>query len=80
MCGFFFSRFIINIPEEHRHDLIRIFFQIELAHWFYLDFYCQDNPDLKASGIKEFSKQGNYTQYILKGDFTLTKTAIWPQS
>ena len=51
------SRFIINIPEEERTDLIRIFFQIELAHWFYLDFYCQDNIDLKACGIKEFSKQ-----------------------
>ena len=51
------SRFIINIPDEERTDLIRIFFQIELAHWFYLDFYCQENIDLKPCGIKEFSKQ-----------------------
>lgn len=51
------SRFIINIPEEERQDLIRIFFQIELAHWFYLDFYCQENPELKACGIKDFSAQ-----------------------
>lgn len=50
-----FSRFIINIPEEERQDLIRIFFQIELAHWFYLDFYCEENADLKQCGIKEFS-------------------------
>ncbi|KAI0233580.1 m7GpppN-mRNA hydrolase [Lamellibrachia satsuma] len=49
------SRFIINIPEGERHDLIRVFFQIELAHWFYLDFYCQGNPDLKGCGIKDFS-------------------------
>jgi mRNA-decapping enzyme subunit 2 len=41
------SRFIINVPEEERNDLIRIFFQIEFAHWFYLDFYCDStfNPD-----------------------------------
>lgn len=51
------SRFIINIPEEERQDLIRIFFQIELAHWFYLDFYCAENPELKTCGIKDFSAQ-----------------------
>lgn len=37
------SRFIINVPEEERTDLIRIFFQIEIAHWFYLDFYCESS-------------------------------------
>ena len=53
----FFSRFIINIPEEERQDLIRVFFQIELAHWFYLDFYCAENAELKTCGIKDFSAQ-----------------------
>ncbi|CAH1795754.1 unnamed protein product, partial [Owenia fusiformis] len=51
-------RFIINIPEEERQrqDLVRIFFQIELAHWFYLDFYCTEtNLQLKPCGIKEFA-------------------------
>lgn len=51
------SRFIINIPEEERQDLIRVFFQIELAHWFYLDFYCVENAELKTCGIKDFSAQ-----------------------
>ncbi|XP_060071150.1 m7GpppN-mRNA hydrolase-like [Ylistrum balloti] len=51
------SRFIINIPDEERQDLIRIFFQIELAHWFYLDFYCAENPELRSCGIKDFSAQ-----------------------
>ncbi|KAL3865757.1 hypothetical protein ACJMK2_043114 [Sinanodonta woodiana] len=51
------SRFVINIPEEERLDLIRIFFQIEQAHWFYLDFYCADSPELKTCGIKDFSGQ-----------------------
>ncbi|CAI9730826.1 m7GpppN-mRNA hydrolase-like [Octopus vulgaris] len=51
------SRFIINIPQEERLNPIRIFFQIELAHWFYLDFYCIENPDLHTCGIKDFSSQ-----------------------
>ena len=62
--GSIFSRFIINIPEEERQDLIRIFFQIELAHWFYLDFYCQENPELKAIGIKDFSAQSKILVFI----------------
>lgn len=51
------SRFIINIPDEERQDLIRVFFQIELAHWFYLDFYCAENVELRTCGIKDFSAQ-----------------------
>ncbi|KAG7189900.1 hypothetical protein KM043_006070 [Ampulex compressa] len=50
------SRFIINVPEEERKDLIRICFQIELAHWFYLDFYCtEENPKLRRCNMKEFA-------------------------
>lgn len=29
----------------------------ELAHWFYLDFYCIENPELHTCGIKDFSSQ-----------------------
>jgi len=51
------SRFIINVPEEERKDPVRILFQVELAHWFYLDFYCAEtNPTkLKPCGMKEFT-------------------------
>nr|CAG4649405.1 EOG090X07NG [Scapholeberis mucronata] len=50
------SRFIINVPEEERKDLVRLFFQIELAHWFYIDFYCsEENSTRKQCNIKEFS-------------------------
>ncbi|XP_066587223.1 m7GpppN-mRNA hydrolase isoform X2 [Prorops nasuta] len=50
------SRFIINVPEEERKNLVRICFQIELAHWFYLDFYCaEENSKLKTCGMKEFA-------------------------
>ncbi|KAK0078046.1 hypothetical protein PV325_003116 [Microctonus aethiopoides] len=51
------SRFIINVPDEERKDLVRMCFQIELAHWFYLDFYCTDNNTrkLKSCSMKEFT-------------------------
>lgn len=48
------SRFIINVPAEERIDPVRICFQIELAHWFYLDFYCKDNSNLPQCNIREF--------------------------
>ncbi|KAL1398991.1 hypothetical protein pipiens_008541 [Culex pipiens pipiens] len=49
------SRFIINVPVEERNNLIRICFQIELAHWFYLDFYCSMQKE--RFGIKQFAFQ-----------------------
>ncbi|CAH1254383.1 DCP2 [Branchiostoma lanceolatum] len=49
------SRFIINIPSEERDDLIRVCFQIELAHWFYLDFFRQERPELPSCGMRDFS-------------------------
>lgn len=53
-CVFHFSRFIINVPEEERQNLIRICFQIELAHWFYIDFYC-DEHNLQPCSINQFA-------------------------
>ncbi|XP_055314962.1 m7GpppN-mRNA hydrolase [Sitodiplosis mosellana] len=51
------SRFIINIPDNDRSNFVRICFQIELAHWFYLDFYCtgEENHALVPCGIKQFA-------------------------
>ncbi|XP_034833496.1 m7GpppN-mRNA hydrolase [Maniola hyperantus] len=50
------SRFIINLPPEDRGNLVRICFQIELAHWFYLDYYCTDESTrLYPCGIREFA-------------------------
>ena len=54
------SRFIINVPEEERKDLIRICFQIELAHWFYEDEYVKGKkifPFLKCFSISHFIRQ-----------------------
>lgn len=50
------SRFIINLPAEDRGNLVRICFQIELAHWFYLDYYCTDeSKKVYPCGIREFA-------------------------
>ena len=49
-----FSRFLINIPVEEKEDMVRLCFQIELAHWFYLDFYRQEDPQLPGYGLQQF--------------------------
>ena len=36
------SRFLVNLPSNERDDNIRICFQIEQAHWFYIDYYVVD--------------------------------------
>ncbi|XP_002167956.1 m7GpppN-mRNA hydrolase [Hydra vulgaris] len=48
------SRFLINIPENEKNNLVRICFQIELAHWYYIDFSRQENPDLPSCDMKNF--------------------------
>uniref|UniRef100_V9KRM2 m7GpppN-mRNA hydrolase n=1 Tax=Callorhinchus milii TaxID=7868 RepID=V9KRM2_CALMI len=64
------SRFILHIPSEERDNAIRVCFQIELAHWFYLDFYLQNTPGLPQCGIRDFAKSVfNHCPFLLrKGD------------
>ncbi|XP_036386042.1 m7GpppN-mRNA hydrolase isoform X1 [Megalops cyprinoides] len=50
------SRFILHIPSEERDNAIRVCFQIELAHWFYLDFSMENSPGLPQCGIRDFAK------------------------
>lgn len=50
------SRFIINIPQEERSDLIRVCFHIELAHWFYIDYYCSEQKELPKCQFREFAR------------------------
>jgi hypothetical protein len=54
-CYVFASRFLINLPTDEQEDMVRVFFQIELAHWYYIDFYCQEQH-LPTYGLKEFTK------------------------
>ncbi|KAH9524493.1 mRNA-decapping enzyme subunit 2 [Bulinus truncatus] len=49
------SRFIINSRPEEIISIIRIFFLIENAYWFYLDFHRVENPQLRECSLKEFS-------------------------
>lgn len=49
------SRFIINSRFGEEKSIIRIFFQIETAYWFYLDFHCVENSKLRECSMKEFS-------------------------
>ncbi|OAD60243.1 m7GpppN-mRNA hydrolase, partial [Eufriesea mexicana] len=80
------SRFIINVPEEERKDLIRICFQIELAHWFYLDFYCTvENPKLKPCSMREFATQIFYhipflTPHVINIDHILEQWRDYKQN
>jgi len=52
------SRFIINCPEvgDQLSEPVRICFQIEQAHWFYEDFYREEDKTLPAFHLKEFAK------------------------
>ncbi|XP_061732828.1 LOW QUALITY PROTEIN: m7GpppN-mRNA hydrolase [Nerophis ophidion] len=50
------SRFILHIPSEERDNAIRVCFQIELAHWFYLDFCLPNTPNAPHCGIRDFAK------------------------
>ncbi|XP_049938674.1 m7GpppN-mRNA hydrolase [Schistocerca serialis cubense] len=49
------SRFIINLPKEEREELVRVCFQIELAYWFYLDFYCTEEKKMEPCSMKDFA-------------------------
>ncbi|KAI1725197.1 dcp2, box A domain-containing protein [Ditylenchus destructor] len=57
-------RFLYNIPENEKMSEIRVCFQVEQAHWFYVDFYCSsgntDYPDCKKIGFREFVRQVFY--------------------
>jgi len=45
------------VPDDERSNMIRLFFSIELAHWFFIDFIIPETPGLKIVGIKEFANQ-----------------------
>ncbi|KAH7729431.1 mRNA-decapping enzyme 2 [Aphelenchoides avenae] len=62
-------RFLYNIPEYEQNDQIRVCFQLEQAHWYYVDFYC-DNPsypECKNLRFHEFARQVFYNcDFLLK--------------
>lgn len=48
-------RFLVNAPDEDLSSIERIFFQVEEAQWFYLDFVRQLNPLLPVMKMKSFA-------------------------
>lgn len=48
------SRFILNLPPEELDAPERVCFQVELAHWFYEDFYREKDPSLPCLPFKSF--------------------------
>ncbi|KAK9878947.1 hypothetical protein WA026_003768 [Henosepilachna vigintioctopunctata] len=49
------TRFLICVPDSAKANYIRICFQIEMAHWFYLDFYVSNDSKLKSCTIYDFA-------------------------
>jgi len=50
------TRFVLNIPSEELESFERLLFQIEMAYWFYDDFYREDHPTLPKYSLSEFTK------------------------
>ncbi|XP_039614864.1 m7GpppN-mRNA hydrolase isoform X1 [Polypterus senegalus] len=75
------SRFILHIPSEERDNAIRVCFQIELAHWFYLDFCLQNSPGLPQCGIRDFAKAVfNHCPFLLpQGEDVQTVLEQWKE-
>ena len=51
------ARFILNLPESEFESFERLFFTIEEAHWFYLDFYRDRDKTLPSLGLYEFASR-----------------------
>ncbi|EDV26991.1 uncharacterized protein TRIADDRAFT_22739, partial [Trichoplax adhaerens] len=62
------SRFIINIEEEDREDVVRLCFQVEQAYWFYLDFFCAESANNPAMNMTGFAKI-NILNYFISTEF-----------
>ncbi|CAG5083694.1 Oidioi.mRNA.OKI2018_I69.PAR.g10438.t1.cds [Oikopleura dioica] len=53
------ARFLLNIPDSERLDMIRLMFQIEQAHWFYIDFYRAEDKNLPEMRLPQFAARIN---------------------
>lgn len=63
------ARFLLNIPECERDNMIRLMFQVELAHWFYIDFHRVQNPSLPEMKLPQFTARIFVAYpFLLKGD------------
>jgi len=52
------TRFLLPLPYEELSSPPRLFFQLEQAYWFYLDFHLEEQEDLpKYKNLEIFSKK-----------------------
>jgi len=56
------ARFIVNLNQEERENFVRICFQIEEAHWFYIDFYVNKQPNRKLQS----GTMRTFTEHIFR--------------
>ena len=61
------ARFILSWPEEIPLDSIRLFFQLEQAHWFYEDFYAD-----KYENIPHFHSLRKFCEMIIRSSNVFT--------
>jgi mRNA-decapping enzyme subunit 2 len=50
------SRFLVNATKEDYTEQ-RILLVIEIAHWYYIDYFQKQNPDLKPMTFPNFSRR-----------------------
>eukprot|EP00899_Mesostigma_viride_P012052 jgi/Mesvir1/20848/Mv07939-RA.1 len=48
------SRFVLNTPEQASFD--HMLFSVEQAHWFYDDFYREQDPTLASLSLRDFTE------------------------
>uniref|UniRef100_UPI00359023E9 m7GpppN-mRNA hydrolase-like n=1 Tax=Myxine glutinosa TaxID=7769 RepID=UPI00359023E9 len=62
------SRFLLHVPAEEQEDAVRLCFQVEAAHWFYLDFWRAQEPTLPQLGLRDFARaMFNHCPFLLGG-------------
>ncbi|OQR74113.1 mRNA-decapping enzyme-like [Tropilaelaps mercedesae] len=49
------TRFLIHLPPEEKKDPTRLCFQIEIAYWFYLDYYAGEGSGLPNLSMRDFT-------------------------
>jgi mRNA-decapping enzyme subunit 2 len=50
------ARFVLNAPSSEIEDFNRLMFLVEQAHWYYLDFMCEQDKSLHSVQLKPFAK------------------------
>jgi mRNA-decapping enzyme subunit 2 len=49
-------RFLVNLPPEELESVERLFFQLQQAHWYYLDFFVQPGSTLPYLSFRDFTR------------------------